>query len=68
MILPFIWNYYIFLKQGNTRILKEVDELIKQGELRSKAYVVKYVILTIAFLALTGLLNNGQVQSFFGVR
>ncbi len=67
MIIPFIWNYFIFLRQGNAHILKEINELISKGQLKSKAYMIKYIILTIIFLALTGLLNNDQIQSFFGI-
>jgi hypothetical protein len=60
--VPFIINYYIFLKMGKKKIVSTVDKLVKEGVIKSKAYVVKYVIFTIVFFALSAMLNNEEFQ------
>jgi hypothetical protein len=62
--VPFILNYYIFLKMGKKKIVSTVDKLVKEGVIKSKAYIVKYVILTIVFFAFSAMLNNEEFQAF----
>jgi hypothetical protein len=62
--LPFILNYYVFLKIGKKKIISTVDTLVREGVIKSKAYVVKYVILTIVFFALSAMLNNEEFRAF----
>lgn len=66
--IPFIFNYFFYIKLGSKKILKRVDELISNGRLKNKSYVVKYVLLTIIFLALSGALNNENVQSALNIK
>ena len=61
--VPFILNYYIFLKIGKKNIILTVDKLVKEGVIKSKSYVLKYVILTIACFLLSAMLNNEEFQS-----
>jgi hypothetical protein len=61
---PFILNYYVFLKMGKKKIISTVDKLVRDGVIKSKAYVVKYVILSIVFFALSAMLNNEEFQTF----
>jgi hypothetical protein len=66
--IPFVFNYFFYIKLGSKKILQRVDELIGDGRLKNKSYVVKYVLLTILFLALSGALNNEDVQSALSIR
>ena|SRR5688500_15640546 len=63
-MVPFIVNYYIFLKMGKRKIISIVDQLVKEGVIKSKAYVIKYIILTIGFFAFSAMLNNEEFQAF----
>jgi hypothetical protein len=47
---------------GKKKIVSTVDKLVKEGVIKSKAYVVKYVIFTIVFFALSAMLNNEEFQ------
>jgi hypothetical protein len=61
---PFIFNYYFFLKKGKKKIISKVDQLVKDGVLRSKSYIVKYVIMSIVLFALSAVINNAEFQAF----
>jgi hypothetical protein len=60
--LPFIFNYYFFLRMGKKKIISNVDELVKDGTIKSKGYVIKYIISTIIFFILSALINNKDFQ------
>jgi hypothetical protein len=58
---PLIFNYFFFLQRGRKKIIKEVDDLIVEGKLKSMFFVGKYLILTIVFQAL-----SATIYSFYG--
>jgi len=62
-LIPFILNYFIFLKRGKKRIIENVDALVKDGVIKSKALIIKYIMFTIVFLAVSAMINNEDFQS-----
>jgi hypothetical protein len=65
--IPFVFNYFFYIKLGSKKILKRVDGLLSDGRLKNKNYVLIYILLTILFLALSGALNNENVQSTLNI-
>lgn len=48
---------------GKKRIIENVYSLIKNGTIKSKSLIVKYVVFTIMFFALSAMPNNKDFQS-----
>jgi len=54
---PLLINYYLlFLKKGRKNIIKRVDELLMSSKLKSKAYLIWYSALTIAWMVLSSII------------
>ena len=56
--LPLLLNYFFFLRRGKKKIIMTVDGLIKTNKLKPKIYVIWYGVITILFMALSGLIYN----------
>lgn len=49
--LPLVINYFTLLRKGEKKIIKKVNLLIEQGELKPKSFVIWYVLGSILIMA-----------------
>lgn len=54
--LPLLLNYFFFLRRGKIKIILTVDGFIKTNKLKPKIYIIWYSVITIVFMALSGLI------------
>jgi hypothetical protein len=67
MAMPLVWNYFIFKRKDNAKIISTVDYLLMSGKIKNKKFVLTYAIVSVIITFFCAALLNPHFRRWIRV-